>query len=179
MILKLKYFFLLVSSSVLNINNNEETAKKQRIIEKKNSIELKNKTISTPTDEKKPVLPKDEENFMLDIETGSFYSQIIPNKLPNIPTVIVLNEKTTEIRAEISDNGKYVTWKEIIYLRLTFYKCKHIGEFGLTHATHLETINELVRFQRKIDSFILEYNLTIIIFNIFNITNLKWLCVDI
>ena len=36
-----------------------------------------------------------------------------------------------------------------------------MGQFGITHATHLETINDLVRYQRKIDSFILEYNLTI------------------
>jgi hypothetical protein len=103
---------------------------------------------------------KNEEAF-LDIDTVSFYSPLAPDKLSHVPSLGKLNEKAAEIRVEISESGKYVTWKEILYLLLKFYKCKHLGQFGLTHATHLETINDLIRYQRKIDSFILEYNLTI------------------
>ena len=130
------------SSSVARVARTE--VKKQRVFDR----ESNNST-------------KKEAPVELDPDMVSFYSPVVPAKLPEIPSISILNEKAMEIRVEISENGTYVTWKGILYLLLKFYKCQHIGQFGLTHATHLETINELVRYQRKIDSFIIEYNLTI------------------
>jgi hypothetical protein len=76
---------------------------------------------------------------------------------PNVPSRIILNSKAREIQKRLSDQGKYVNWKEILFELCEMYSCEHIGELDLVHADHLEAISELTRLQKRIDSFIISY----------------------
>ena len=71
---------------------------------------------------------------------------------------MILNAKAREIQIKLSEQGKYVSWQEIIYELLVMYPgCEHIGDLGLGQVDHLEAINELLRLQRRIDTFIISY----------------------
>jgi hypothetical protein len=76
---------------------------------------------------------------------------------PNVPSRIILNNKAKEIQKVLSEQGKYVNWKEVLYELCEMYSCEHIGELDLVHADHLEAINELTRLQKRVDSFIISY----------------------
>ena len=80
-------------------------------------------------------------------------------KRPNVPSRIILNTKAKEIQAKLSDQGKYVNWQEILYELCEMYNCQHIGELDLAQADHLEAIHELIRMQKRVDSFIITYDL--------------------
>lgn len=81
-----------------------------------------------------------------------------PLKKPNVPTKPILESKAYEIQRRLSDQGKYVLWQEIIYELLNQYEgCAHIGDLGLLQADHLQTINDLIRLQKRIDTFLIAY----------------------
>ncbi len=81
-----------------------------------------------------------------------------PLKKPHVPTKPILEAKAYEIQRRLSDQGKYVLWQEIIYELLNQYEgCAHIGDLGLLQADHLQTINDLIRLQKRIDTFLIAY----------------------
>lgn len=107
------------------------------------------------TDDVIPV--KSLEQIRLEqIEKMKFLAPSRPNRRPNVPSRAILNAKCKEIQARLSDQGKYVTWQEVVYELLQRYDgCTHIGDLGLAACDHLEAINELLRVQRRIDTLII------------------------
>lgn len=79
-------------------------------------------------------------------------------KKPHVPSRQLLNSKAREIQTRLSEQGKFVTWQEIIHELLElYYDCNHLGDLGLSQADNLETIQELLRLQRRVDSLIIAY----------------------
>ena len=78
-------------------------------------------------------------------------------KRPNVPSRIILNMKAKEIQTKLSTQGKYVNWQEVMYELCEMYSCQHIGELDLAQADHLEAIHDLIRLQKRIDTFIITY----------------------
>ena len=92
------------------------------------------------------------------IEHIKFISPQRPFKRPNVPTKTILDVRAREIQRRLSEQGKYVIWQEIIYELLNLYEgCQHIGDLGLSQADHLQTINELIWLQKRIDTFLIAY----------------------
>lgn len=92
------------------------------------------------------------------IEQIQFISPQRPFKRPNVPTKTILDVRAREIQRRLSEQGKYVIWQEIVYELLNLYDgCGHIGELGLSQADHLPTINDLIRLQKRIDTFLIAY----------------------
>lgn len=91
------------------------------------------------------------------IEQIKFHSAHRPLKRSNVPSKLILNVKAKEIQKLLSEQGKYVNWQEIIHELLELYGCEHLGELGLGQADHLETISDLIRLQRRIDTFVISF----------------------
>lgn len=92
------------------------------------------------------------------IDQIKFNSPQRPFKRPHVPTKTILDAKAYEIQQKLSEQGKYVLWQEIIYELLIQYDgCQHIGDLGLAQADNLSTIYELIRLQRRVDTFIIQY----------------------
>ena len=92
------------------------------------------------------------------IEQIQFISPNRPFKRPNVPSKTILDVKAREIQRQLSEQGKYVIWQEIIYELLNQYEgCQQIGDLGLSQADHLQAINDLIRLQKRIDSFLIAY----------------------
>lgn len=67
-------------------------------------------------------------------------------KRANVPSRAMLNTKCKEIQSILSEQGKYVTWQEVIYELLQRYEgCTHIGDLGFARCDQLEAIDELIR----------------------------------
>jgi hypothetical protein len=92
------------------------------------------------------------------IDEIKFLAQERPFKKFNVPSKFTLNLKAKEIQIKLSEQSKYVNWKEIIYELLQHYECQHIGQLDLKQADQLETISTLIRLQKKIDTFIISYD---------------------
>ena len=70
----------------------------------------------------------------------------------------MLDQKARDIQCQLSERGKYGTWKEIIYELIRNYEhCSHIGDLGLYQAEQLQTIKDLIRLQMRIDTFLMFY----------------------
>jgi hypothetical protein len=70
----------------------------------------------------------------------------------SVPSRVMLNAKAKEIQMRLSEQGKYVTWQEIIYELINMYEgCENIGDLGLFQVDHLTAINDLLRLQKRID----------------------------
>ena len=94
----------------------------------------------------------------LKIDKIPFLSPQRPFKLPNIPDKATLDKRAKEIQIAISKQGRYVNWNEIMYELLCLYpNCSHIGHLGLTKVDDLPSIGDLIRIQRKVDTFLLIY----------------------
>jgi predicted component of type VI protein secretion system len=92
------------------------------------------------------------------IDQIKFVSPTRVYKRPNVPSKLLLNSKAHEIQVRLSEQGKFVQWQEIVYELLEFYSgCQHVGDLGIAQADHLETIGELLRLQRRVDTFIVSY----------------------
>ena len=77
----------------------------------------------------------------------------------NVPSKIILNMKAKDAQKTLSEQGKYVTWQEIIYELLVQYdSCVHIGDLGLDSVDQLQTISELIRLQKRIDNFLISFD---------------------
>lgn len=116
------------------------------------------KSIPNTDDNTDDVIPvKSLEQIRLEqIEKMKFLAPARPNRRPNVPSRAILNAKCKEIQARLSDQGKYVTWQEVVYELLQRYDgCSHIGDLGLAACDHLDAINELLRVQRRIDTLII------------------------
>ena len=94
----------------------------------------------------------------------------------NVPSQVLLNTKAKEIQVKLSEQGKFVTWQEIIYELLEFYGCQHVGELGLSQVDNLEAINQLLRLQRRIDTFVIAYESRVPLITILDLE--KLICSD-
>jgi hypothetical protein len=92
------------------------------------------------------------------IDQIKFVSPVRVYKKPNVPSKMLLSNKAREIQQKLSEQGKFVTWQEIIYETLELYPgCQHVGDLGLNQADNLDVINELLRLQRRVDTFMIAY----------------------
>lgn len=99
------------------------------------------------------------------IQNIEFRSPVRPHKRPNVPNSSMLDQKARDIQCQLSERGKYVTWKEIIYELIRNYEhCSHIGDLGLYQADQLQTIKDLIRLQMRIDIFIILYESKFLVF---------------
>lgn len=79
------------------------------------------------------------------IEQVKFTAQRITRR-SNVPSRAMLNAKCRELQAMLSQQGKYVTWQELVYELLQRYEgCKNIGDLGYLQCDHLDAIAELLR----------------------------------
>jgi len=75
-----------------------------------------------------------------------------------VPSKLVLNTKAKDLQRLISDQGRYVLWNEVVYELLQHYEaCEHIGDLGLSQADQLHAIADLIRLQKRIDTFLISY----------------------
>lgn len=91
------------------------------------------------------------------IDTMAFISPQRPFKRPHVPSRAILNIRARDQQRLISEQGRYVFWQEVIYELLRQYNCEHIGDLGLVQADHLYAIGDLLRLQKRIDTFLISY----------------------
>lgn len=87
----------------------------------------------------------------------AFISPQRPFKRPHVPSRAILNVRARDQQRLISGQGRYVFWQEVIYELLRQYNCEHIGDLGLVQADHLYAIGDLLRLQKRIDTFLISY----------------------
>ena len=91
------------------------------------------------------------------IDAVTFISPQRPFKRPHVPSRAILNTKARDLQRTISDQGRYVFWQEVTYELLRQYECEHIGDLGLFQADNLFAIGDLLRLQKRIDTFLISY----------------------
>lgn len=91
------------------------------------------------------------------IDTMAFISPQRPFKRAHVPSRAILNIRARDQQRLISGQGRYVFWQEVIYELLRQYNCEHIGDLGLVQADHLYAIGDLLRLQKRIDTFLISY----------------------
>ena len=98
-----------------------------------------------------------EQLRLAKIDEVRFVSPERPMRAARVPSRAVLNMKAREIQARLA-RTKYVTWKEVVYELLEAYECEHIGQLDLAQVDHLDAIAQLIRLQKRVDTFIMTYD---------------------
>ena len=125
--------------------------KKTKLVDKPKQAEPSQNYIEISTER------TNEQIRQENIDKISFTSPLRPYKRPNIPSKVILNNKAKEFQKVLSQQGKYVLWQDIIYELLNYYQCDHIGDLGILQADQLFTISDLLRLQKRIDTFLISY----------------------